>query len=161
MNEEKKKAEEQRRLAAKVPSHTFFFQLPHSTFPTQEVWASGNSCCWVFLLFGFQVDNIRDRALDDMMGGVLELKKEDILKMVLSTGNCSQYYGRQNNTKQRNLWFQSLKPQVMRRGTVVLTTCFLTHRKSRPLSSSCPSQTSSGLRRRKRSTKTMRKKQRS
>ncbi|KAM6956299.1 cilia- and flagella-associated protein 43 [Aplochiton taeniatus] len=26
-------------------------------------------------------DNIRDRALDDMMGGVLELKKEDILKM--------------------------------------------------------------------------------
>ncbi|XP_062319806.1 cilia- and flagella-associated protein 43 [Osmerus eperlanus] len=44
MNEEKQKAEEQRRLAAKV-------------------------------------DNIRDRALDDMMGGVLELKKEDILKM--------------------------------------------------------------------------------
>ena len=151
MNEDKKKAEEQRRLAAKVPSHTFLFQLTltHSTFPTQGVWASGNSCCWVFLLFGFQVDNIRDRALDDMMGGVLELKKEDILKMVLSTGNCSQYYGRQNNE------------MVMRRCTVVLTTCFLTHRRSRRQSSYCPSQTSSGLRRKKRSTKTMRKKQRS
>ncbi|KAG7463025.1 hypothetical protein MATL_G00190910 [Megalops atlanticus] len=42
--EELRKAEEQRRLAAKG-------------------------------------DNIRERALDDMMGGVLEMKKEDILKM--------------------------------------------------------------------------------
>ncbi|XP_063047759.1 cilia- and flagella-associated protein 43 isoform X2 [Engraulis encrasicolus] len=29
-------------------------------------------------------DNIRERALDDMMGGVLEVKKEDILKMEVS-----------------------------------------------------------------------------
>lgn len=34
---------------------------------------------FVFLL---QDDNIRERALDDMMDGVLEVKKEDILKMV-------------------------------------------------------------------------------
>lgn len=33
----------------------------------------------VFLLQG---DEVRDRALDDMMDGVLEVKKEDILKMV-------------------------------------------------------------------------------
>lgn len=29
-----------------------------------------------------QADDSRERALDDMMDGVLEVKKEDILKMV-------------------------------------------------------------------------------
>lgn len=33
-------------------------------------------------MFLLQDDNIRERALDDMMDGVLEVKKEDILKMV-------------------------------------------------------------------------------
>ncbi|XP_075389575.1 cilia- and flagella-associated protein 43 [Tenrec ecaudatus] len=34
-------------------------------------------------LFAFQASDMRQRALMDMMGGVLEVKKEDILKMVI------------------------------------------------------------------------------
>lgn len=33
-------------------------------------------------MFLFQGDNIRERALDDMMAGLLGVKKQDILKMV-------------------------------------------------------------------------------
>lgn len=36
-------------------------------------------CCSIVQL---QADDSRERALDDMMDGVLEVKKEDILKMV-------------------------------------------------------------------------------
>lgn len=32
--------------------------------------------------FSLQSDNMRDQALNVMMGGVLELKKEDVLRMV-------------------------------------------------------------------------------
>lgn len=32
--------------------------------------------------FPMQSDNLRDQALSLMMGGVLELKKEDVLRMV-------------------------------------------------------------------------------
>lgn len=32
----------------------------------------------------FQGDNARERGLMDMMNGVLEVKKEDILKMVMA-----------------------------------------------------------------------------
>lgn len=46
------------------------------------------------LIFLLQGDNVRDRALGGMMDGVLEVKKEDLLKMVgqnikfcLSTNN--------------------------------------------------------------------------
>lgn len=36
----------------------------------------------IFFVFVLQGYNVRDTALDDMMDGVLEVKKEDILKMV-------------------------------------------------------------------------------
>lgn len=35
-----------------------------------------------WLLFPLQGDTVRDRALDDMMNGVIEVKKDGILKMV-------------------------------------------------------------------------------
>lgn len=38
--------------------------------------------CYVLLCSRFQEDNARERGLMDMMNGVLEIKKEDILKMV-------------------------------------------------------------------------------
>lgn len=41
-----------------------------------------NSFCTLKYFCGHSQDNDRLRALDDMMGGVLEVKKEDILKLV-------------------------------------------------------------------------------
>lgn len=46
-------------------------------------------CTLKYFLSSFQ-DNERLRALNDMMGGVLEVKKEDILKMVSCVSAISQ-----------------------------------------------------------------------
>lgn len=74
----------------------------------------------VYDFYLLQEDNAKQRALNDMMGGVLEVKKEDILRMVRFN-----YQSIMTKENLHWLWDYNIDEQV--RFTVPLYTILLDH----------------------------------